>query len=473
MHKDYLLKKYEFLKEMKPNERGRNLETLVTEIFQYGGFDAFSTQSLTRFGDQIDIHVFSNRNIIVECKWEKSSVSLKQIKSFHSTLREREPITIGLFIGMNGFSKNALDFIKHNPDRLIIVLAKEELLDVIKCTVDIEILIERKIGYMQRGIIFIHKKTDPLVIHSWPLTFPSSTDEITIKKEPWISIEDERSRVALPICFTRRKLSPSLKSGQFYTISFFPEKETVYSNFLPLLDALTYYNKFFGFSNETIFGISQSGINWYGFGVNNFLLALYMRKERYNPFLKKQIDFHHCEAAFLFDFWGPRHFMALAFDPDVTIDRREFVFRRMKMVIYSDQFPYEDERITLFAKRANLYYEFGIQEIKSKFLDIKQQKTQLIYPFNYHINPEMNLIEGGLVENPFYRKQRTKIDSSNYDDPIIVLEQFKEIPVHLKDHFNSTGINKKELHFTHCALFTPNFDGEGLKPIIADIGINW
>ena len=57
--------------------------------------------------------------------------------------------------------------------------------------------------------------------------------------------------------------------------------------------------------------------------------------------------------------------------------------------------------------------------------------------------------------------------------PTLLLDEIKEIPVHLKDHFNENDLSIKEIHHTHFALFSPNFDSVGLKPIIVDAGINW
>lgn len=474
-HLDYLKNYFDTVENMAPKTRGTEFEKFLTLIFRYSAMDAINTQKQTEFDDQIDMHVFGTRNLLVECKWESNKVSKQQVESFVTRLRRRDPVTVGLFVSVNGFSKPALNYMKLHAqaDRALIILTKKEIKLVYSAKIDLELLINQKIRYIQRGVLYITEETTSLKTPHWPLDFPSSSEELKITDKPWVCVEDPRFRMAKPISFSRNPFYSRFES-QFSKISFISEQNSTYSSFFRILDVLDIYNDLYGFSGNSSFAISQFEANWYGYGINNFLLSLHHQKERYDNLSEEHKHFHHHEGAFFVNYSHYDHIMVLAFDPNFDVKSREFDYRHIDLSFYSLNDPYEIGRLNLFAKKAGFDYIIKKTKINTHQINLPNEnvKVEMVFSQDSQLIDNHTSISGGLIKNPLYAEKSDDWQRLYHKISPKYIELFKQIPAHFENHFELNNSNTIKTEFVHINFVEFDVKETGLSPVIIDISLD-
>jgi Restriction endonuclease len=118
-----------------PQQRGRDFETLLNELFAL--FDLLPRRSFVLTGEQID-GSFSHDtdNYIVEARWWKKAVENSDLSVFAEKVRRKGKNALGLFISVNGFTSGALNayssstpFIAMDGSHLLAVLEQRVALD--------------------------------------------------------------------------------------------------------------------------------------------------------------------------------------------------------------------------------------------------------------------------------------------------------------------------------------------------------
>lgn len=149
--------KQEFLllaMERNHQKRGILLETFLNKLFTL--FDLNPKKSFVLKGEQIDgAFTFENSDYLLEAKWQKDPIETGDLKKFAGTLNDKLKNTLGLFISIDGFSKNALDFSGENA-RSIILMDGMDLNSVLDQRIDLHHLLFRKRRYAsETGIIYL------------------------------------------------------------------------------------------------------------------------------------------------------------------------------------------------------------------------------------------------------------------------------------------------------------------------------
>jgi len=135
-------------------KRGIQLEGFLNKLFTL--FDLNPKKSFILKGEQIDgAFTFENSDYLLEAKWQKTPVETGDLKKFSATLNEKLKNTLGLFISIDGFSKNAMDFSGENA-RSIILMDGMDLNSVLDQRIDLHHLLFRKRRFAsETGVIYL------------------------------------------------------------------------------------------------------------------------------------------------------------------------------------------------------------------------------------------------------------------------------------------------------------------------------
>ncbi|RME42347.1 MAG: hypothetical protein D6791_17965 [Chloroflexi bacterium] len=150
-----LYKKYQRLVSIdNPQKHGYELENLLRELFEL--FDLDPKASFKLRGEQIDgAFTFEGVDYLLEAKWQKERVGSKELDALSSKVKRKLDNTLGLFIAINGFSKEAIEL--HSQSRPVLLLMDgEDLVAVLEGRIDFQDLLRRKRRYAaQTGRIYI------------------------------------------------------------------------------------------------------------------------------------------------------------------------------------------------------------------------------------------------------------------------------------------------------------------------------
>jgi restriction endonuclease Mrr len=90
-----------------PQKRGYELEKLMNELFRLYDYDPKASFKVS--DEQIDgAFSFDGTDYLFEAKWQKKQVESKEFASFSAKINHKLVNTSGVFLAINGFSKNAV-----------------------------------------------------------------------------------------------------------------------------------------------------------------------------------------------------------------------------------------------------------------------------------------------------------------------------------------------------------------------------
>ena len=142
-----------------PYEKGKKFEDLVEFIFSSSDFFEIIDKRLNNGDEEIDMIIKNNvpRSfwtslispcIFIECKNWSSNIGTKEIRDFEGKMRNHSKlIKLGLFISLNGFSKECLTELKRaSRDEFHIALIEEkDLIELIESDLDVTLWLEKVI----------------------------------------------------------------------------------------------------------------------------------------------------------------------------------------------------------------------------------------------------------------------------------------------------------------------------------------
>ena len=125
-----------------PQQGGLDLEVIMYDIFEL--FDLDTKASFRIKGEQIDgAFTLDGTDYIFEAKWENKVVSREKMDSFSSKVSRKLENTLGLFLSINGFSKDGIDI--HSSGRpQFILMTGADLMAVLESRTDFISLLRRK-----------------------------------------------------------------------------------------------------------------------------------------------------------------------------------------------------------------------------------------------------------------------------------------------------------------------------------------
>lgn len=137
--------KYEFYRlasmNDQPQERGRKFERFLNQLF--GLFDLEPRLSYVVQWEQIDgAFSFDTDDYILEAKWTKSPIEVKDATHFADKVREKGKNALGLMISMGGFSAGTLE--KYSRSTPFMTMDGPDLICVLEQRARLDDLLRRK-----------------------------------------------------------------------------------------------------------------------------------------------------------------------------------------------------------------------------------------------------------------------------------------------------------------------------------------
>ena len=112
-------------------KRGFLLENLLERIFSLHDIPAQKSFKRNEGGEQIDgAFKIESSYFLVECKWTQQLTDIRQLDSLYGKISRSGKHTLGLFLSINGWSKNVTPLLKQNQDKSIILMDGYDL----RCT---------------------------------------------------------------------------------------------------------------------------------------------------------------------------------------------------------------------------------------------------------------------------------------------------------------------------------------------------
>lgn len=125
--------------------RGRALETFLNELFRLFDLDPRAAYSLER--EQIDgAFSFDTDDYVLEAKWWKSPMSRESLDVFAAKVRRKGKNALGLYVAINGFTKDALD--EYSDSTPFTTMDGMDLMAVLDERVRLDDLLRRKKRHM-------------------------------------------------------------------------------------------------------------------------------------------------------------------------------------------------------------------------------------------------------------------------------------------------------------------------------------
>ena len=122
--------------------RGIELEKILYDIFDLFDLDPRASFKLT--GEQIDgAFSLDGTDYLLEAKWQQEAISRADMDVFKSKVERKLDNTLGLFLGINGFSRDGIDI--HSSGRpLFLAMTGADLMAVLEGRIDFRSLLQRK-----------------------------------------------------------------------------------------------------------------------------------------------------------------------------------------------------------------------------------------------------------------------------------------------------------------------------------------
>lgn len=125
------------------NQRGRNFEPLLRDLFVL--YDLDPRSSFSSPGEQTDGSlVIDGTYMLVEAKWTNGPIHPDEIRNFRAKIEDKLDSTLGLFISMSGFTKEAVHRAAQGR-RLLILMDGMELAYIFQGLWSFDDLLRRKL----------------------------------------------------------------------------------------------------------------------------------------------------------------------------------------------------------------------------------------------------------------------------------------------------------------------------------------
>lgn len=113
-------------------QRGFLLEGLLNRVFSLYEIPTKKSFKRNEGGEQIDgAFQLEGWFYLVECKWTQNLTDIRQLDSLYGKINRSGRQTLGLFLSINGWSKNVVPLLKQNNDKSIILMDGYDLRSVL------------------------------------------------------------------------------------------------------------------------------------------------------------------------------------------------------------------------------------------------------------------------------------------------------------------------------------------------------
>ena len=126
--------------------RGYRLEELLNNLWKASGILVSESFIRNAGGEQIDgAFKFDGWYYLVECKWRKAMSSHNDIAALSAKLGRAGSQTMGVFISINGWSKNVVELMKKDPKKNILLMKGEDISAVLEEDISFNDMLKAKI----------------------------------------------------------------------------------------------------------------------------------------------------------------------------------------------------------------------------------------------------------------------------------------------------------------------------------------
>ena len=132
-------------------KRGFLLESLLERVLSLYNIPTQKSFKRNEGGEQIDgAFKLESWYYLVECKWTQKLTDIRQLDSLYGKINRSGKQTLGLFLSINGWSKNVCPLLKQNHDKSIILMDGYDLRCVLveQNNLELKDLILRKLEYL-------------------------------------------------------------------------------------------------------------------------------------------------------------------------------------------------------------------------------------------------------------------------------------------------------------------------------------
>jgi len=144
---DVLYQNYQNLKANdNPQERGYKLQHLLNKLFMHSKINTEKSFTRNNGAEQIDgAFEFQGWYYIVECRWRKKLADGRELDGLSGQVGRSGRQTMGLFLSINGWSKNVPKILQQNPGKSVFLMNGDELEEVLKDQIDLREVLKRKL----------------------------------------------------------------------------------------------------------------------------------------------------------------------------------------------------------------------------------------------------------------------------------------------------------------------------------------
>ena len=130
------------------------MEKVIKGLFDL--FDLDPKASFKIVGEQIDgAFSFEGTDYLLEAKWQNAPVSASELDGLSGKLSRKLENTLGLFLSVNGFSKDAITT-HASGRRLVILMDGSDLMAVLEGRIDlVQILLRKRRYAAETGNIYL------------------------------------------------------------------------------------------------------------------------------------------------------------------------------------------------------------------------------------------------------------------------------------------------------------------------------
>ena len=379
------------------------LEDLVYYICLANGLKTWKlSHKKTEYNDKPDLHAFwKNYLLLVECKNWKEKAGLPELDSFYSKITRRNPLTIGLYVSFNGFTKEFVDMVKSNYERSIILLDKRDLLNIVEMSEDLEDILEFRLLMLQRGIIDVGTRSSFMDI---PILLNTENKFNYYKNKTIRSFHHESEEdLADNYVFVIDGILDRMENFNAKL-----ELKLHKKSLNEIIKIFSIYSFIFGFENESSYTINQFYHRWLGIGIKNFFdECLVNNNNRYKSLSENCQDHHHHRAETVsFVHSNYNQCLIIGFDPVTPYSNGNYEFRcrNFNLKIYFNE-AYSRTGIEKFLNLIN--YNTSYESTKlDNFLFITLNEPIIVEAVEFIEDPEYSEdnwpeLIGIVFKNPF------------------------------------------------------------------------
>ena len=130
-----------------PHQRGYVLQDLFTRLFTLNRVPVLNSFTRNDGGEQIDgAFIMDSWHYVVECRWRAKLADIRQLDGLKGQVDRAGKQTLGIYLSINGWSKNVEPLLKQNPDKSIFLVDGPDIYAVLKGEISLHNLLLGKLA---------------------------------------------------------------------------------------------------------------------------------------------------------------------------------------------------------------------------------------------------------------------------------------------------------------------------------------